>query len=159
MHASVKAWVSEQLPLISGMKVIELGSYNVNGTVRDCVATLKPSAYIGVDIRNGPGVDLVADVSSGIDLPGDFDLVISTETLEHVQSWTLFIREMKRLTKQGGHLLLTCRSPGFELHDYPGDYWRFTKEQIAEVFSEFKIIDLRDDPEAPGVFLHAIREQ
>lgn len=158
MHASVLAWIAAQLPLIEGPRVCELGSYDVNGTVRPLVAVLKPVEYVGVDIREGPGVDIAGDVCSGVvgDRHGQFDIVISTETLEHVQSWKLFVAEMKRLAKPGGHLLLTCRSPGFEQHDYPGDYWRFTREQIAEAFSDCNVVDLRDDPEAPGVFMHAV---
>lgn len=157
MHASVRDWIAEQLPLIEGARVCELGSLDVNGSVRPLVAVLKPSEYVGVDIREGLGVDVVGDVCSGVvaDRHGQFDIVISTETLEHVQSWQLFVAEMKRLSKPGGHLLLTCRSPGFPEHDYPGDYWRFTKEQIAEAFADCEIVDIRGDPEAPGVFLHA----
>jgi SAM-dependent methyltransferase len=158
MHASVRDWIAAQLPLIEGPRVIELGSLDVNGSVRPCVAVLKPAEYVGVDIRKGRGVDVVADVCTA-DLPsshGQFDLVISVETLEHVQSWPLFVREMKRLCKPRGRMLMTCRSPGFALHDYPGDYWRFTVENIRAAFADCEVVDLREDPEAPGVFLHAV---
>ena len=158
MHDSVRDWIAKRLPLIEGPRVCELGSYDVNGSVRPLIAVLKPIEYVGIDLREGPGVDVVADVSSGVlpDRHGQFDIVISTETLEHVQSWKLFLAEMKRLAKLGGHLFLTCRSPGFVIHDYPGDYWRFTVEQIGETFSDCEIQELVSDPEAPGVFLHAI---
>lgn len=159
MHPSVLTWIAERLPLLDHPRVVELGSYNVNGSIRPLVAVLKPVEYVGVDLRQGPGVDVVGDVCSGIlaDRHGQFDLVLSTETLEHVQSWPLFVGEMKRLARPGGELLLTCRGPGFQLHDYPGDYWRFTTEILATAFAGCELLDLRDDPEAPGVFLHARR--
>lgn len=157
MHASVRDWIASRLPLIEGAAVIELGSLDVNGSVRPLVAVLKPREYVGVDLRAGQGVDIVCDVCSGFlrERYGQFDLVISTETLEHVQSWPLFVHEIKRLAKPGGHILLTCRSPGFALHDYPGDYWRFTSSDLSAAFSDCDVIEVANDPEAAGVFLHA----
>lgn len=158
MHASVLAYVARELPLIECASVCELGSYDVNGSVRPLVMVLKPSEYVGVDLRSGPGVDRVCDVCCGgmKDRYGEFDIVISTETLEHVQSWPLFIRAMKRLCKPGCHLILTARSPGFALHDFPGDYWRFTEANIREAFWDCAP-SVATDPESPGVFVHAIK--
>lgn len=159
MHASVRDWIAARLPLIVGPRVIELGSLDVNGSVRPLVGVLKPSEYVGVDLRQGAGVDVVGDVCSGFlrDHYGRFDLVVSAETLEHVQTWPLFVHEMKRLAKPGGHMLITCRSPGFELHNHPGDYWRFTVDDLRAAFSECEVSDVRKDPEAPGAFLHATK--
>lgn len=161
MHKSVMEWVARELPLIPNASVCELGSKNDNGSVKPSVLVLKPNTYIGVDIRPGEGVDVVGDVVSGVmkEHYGEFDIVISTETLEHVQSWQLFIQEAKRLCKPGGHILLTCRSPGFVLHEYPGDYWRFTKETLCEAFKDFQLLVLMDDPHSSGVFLHAIKPE
>ncbi|TXH59108.1 MAG: methyltransferase domain-containing protein [Desulfurellales bacterium] len=161
MHASVRAWVAQQLPLIAGPRVIELGSLDVNGTIRDQVAVLKPTEYVGVDLRGGAEVDVVCDVCSGFlrDYYGQFDFVISTETLEHVQSWPLFVHEMKRLATPGGHLLLTCRGPGFELHEYPGDYWRFTPDDLQQAFDDCEVVACEPDPRSPGAFVHAIKPQ
>lgn len=159
MHASVRDWIAARLPLVEGPRVIELGSYDVNGSVRPLVAVLKPVEYVGVDLRAGPGVDIVGDLCSGFlrDRYGQFELVISTETLEHVQSWPLFVHEMKRLAKPGGQLLLTCRSPGFALHDYPGDYWRFTVDDLREAFADCELLSVDPDPESAGAFLHATK--
>lgn len=159
MHASVRDWIAARLPLIERPRVIELGSLDVNGSVRPLVGVLKPTEYVGVDLRPGPGVDVVGDVCSGFlsNRYGQFDIVVSTETLEHVQSWPLFVHEMKRLAKPGGHLLLTCRSPGFQLHDYPGDYWRFALDDLREAFTDCEVLTANNDPEASGAFLHATK--
>lgn len=159
MHASVRDWIAAQLPLIEGPRVIELGSLDVNGSVRPLVGVLKPIEYIGVDLRAGIGVDIVGDVCSGFlkDRHGRFDIVISAETLEHVQTWPLFVHEIKRLAKPGGHLLLTCRSPGFALHNHPGDYWRFTVDDLSEAFSDCTVLTAFEDPESPGAFIHATK--
>lgn len=157
MHASVRDWIASRLPLIEGARIIDLGSLDVNGSVRPLARVLKPSEYVGVDLRAGTGVDVVGDVCSGFlkDRYGQFDIVVSAETLEHVQTWPLFVHEMKRLAKPGGHLLLTCRSPGFELHNHPGDYWRFTVEDLQAAFADCDVRDVQNDSEASGAFMHA----
>jgi hypothetical protein len=75
--------------------------------------------------------------------------------MEHVENWQAAILAMKRLVKVGGYVLLTTRSPGFPLHEYPGDFWRFTKDDMQLIFSDFKIWRLEDDPQAKGVMLFA----
>lgn len=44
---------------VSGKKVIELGSQDVNGSIRPLVDALNPKTFIGVDIEDGPNVDVV----------------------------------------------------------------------------------------------------
>ena len=46
--------------LVKGIRVIELGSRNVNGSVRPLLQEkLKPEFYVGVDAMPGPDVDVV----------------------------------------------------------------------------------------------------
>ena len=84
-----------------------------------------------------------------------FDVVISTELLEHVQNWRLVINNMKSVLKCGGYIYFTTRSYGFPYHAYPYDFWRYEIEDMKKIFSDFEIIKLIKDHEAPGVFLKA----
>ena len=63
MHPSVLAFAQHYLTPdhITGARVLEVGAYNVNGSVRPYVETLIPQCYVGVDITEGPGVYVVAD--------------------------------------------------------------------------------------------------
>ena len=45
--------------IVNNKRVIELGSYNVNGSLRDHVLSLNPLYYVGVDMVAGPCVDVV----------------------------------------------------------------------------------------------------
>ncbi len=130
-----------------GTEALEVGARDVNGSVR---AVLEPGckSYLGVDREAGKGVDRVLSVYE-LDqaLAGaSFDLVVSTEMLEHCADWRLALEQMLRRVRPGGHLLLTTRSPGFALHDWPEDHWRFSQEDLRRIFEGVgEIVLLEDD--------------
>jgi len=93
-------------------RVIEIGSKYVNGSVRPFIERfLHPKEYIGVDIEPGKFVDVVLAASDLVDYFGEesFDVVISTETLEHIKDWRSAINNMKRILKVGGYIYNDCR--------------------------------------------------
>ena len=66
----------------AGQTILDLGSYNVNGTLKDFQP--RDSFYVGADLASGMGVDVV--VSSALALPfapGSFDIILSTSAFEH----------------------------------------------------------------------------
>jgi SAM-dependent methyltransferase len=141
-----------------GKRVLEVGSKYVNGSVRPFIEKyLAPKEYIGVDIESGKYVDHVIEAENIVNFFGEdaFDVVITTEMLEHVQDWRNVIENLKKVVKPQGILYLTTRSKGFILHSYPHDYWRYEVEDIKRIFSDFEINLLMSDPFSPGVFLKA----
>src|SRR5688572_13157998 len=92
---------------VRGRDVIEVGALNVNGSVRALAWALGPSSYIGVDLQAGPGVGEICDATELVARfgPEAFDLLISTEVLEHVRDWRAVISQFKRVLKPGGLLL------------------------------------------------------
>jgi SAM-dependent methyltransferase len=143
---------------VRGTRVIEIGSRDVNGSLRPLIMSWgKPAEYVGVDIVEGPGVDIICTAEDLVDRFGkeSFDLVISTEMLEHVRDWRKVVSNMKNLCRPGGTILVTTRSIGFPYHGYPYDYWRFQDEDMRNVFGDCRISTIENDPLAPGVFLKA----
>ena len=142
---------------VAGKRVLDVGSYDVNGSVRDGIEMLGCAEYIGVDMRDGPGVDEVCDTVKLVERFGveSFDIIISTEMLEHVEDWRAAISNMKRVCKRGGLMLITTRSKGFPRHDYPGDFWRYEIDDMKTIFADCERLKLREDPQDPGVFLLA----
>ncbi len=160
MHEAVMNFGQEHLVerVIRGRRVLEVGSMNVNGSLRAHVMALGPTTYVGIDFAPGNGVDVVCDASEIVDRFGEgcADVVISTEMLEHAEDWRTAISNMKRaLVPDGGFLLLTARGPGFQLHGYPSDWWRFTLDDMRRIFADFEILALSSDGQAPGVLLCA----
>jgi SAM-dependent methyltransferase len=159
MHESVMAFGRRVIAAadIKDKHVVEVGSMNVNGSLRSHVEALGPASYVGVDFMAGDGVDVVCDA---IDLKRrfgkeSFDVVISTEMLEHAKDWRSAITAMKRVLVSGGLLVLTMRGPGFPLHGYPHDWYRFTVDDTRRIFADFQIDALEADPEFSGVLLRA----
>lgn len=96
------------------------------------------SHRVGVDIEAGPGVDVVASV---YDLPFEsesFDVVLCLSVLEHVEHPRDGIKEMRRVLKKGGTILVSVPFL-FPIHDSPNDYWRFTKYGLRKLFIDWDI--------------------
>jgi len=130
---------------------------NVNGSFRSLVESLEPASYHGVDIMEGPGVDEVCPGEKLISRFGEgrFDLVISTEMLEHTLHWKKIIKNLKAVVKPGGILMITTRSQGFPYHGYPFDFWRYEISDAEVIFSDFSVEALEKDGQDPGIFLKA----
>lgn len=142
---------------VRGKRVIELGSQDVNGSLRDYVVGLGPREYIGIDSTMGKGVDIVCNVMDVIDRFGikSFDVVICTEMLEHVFDWRKVINVIKGLCVEGGTMVITTRSKGFHYHPYPYDFWRYEIGDMKVIFSDCSDVIVENDPEGGGVFIKA----
>lgn len=93
--------------------VIEIGSLNINGTVRDFFTHAN---YVGFDVGAGPCVDY-AIPGQDVKYPDDsFDVAITTECFEHASEWRDIWRNMIRMLKPGGLLVMTCAGIGRPEH-------------------------------------------
>jgi hypothetical protein len=115
-------------------RVLEIGSRNVNGSARQVLESHVDS-WLGIDMIDGPGVDKVAYAVDFLRENPDlrFDVVICMEAFEHDPKWwetnTLALRT---ITKGGLHVV-TTPTIGFPIHNYPGDYYRFTPQAHREM--------------------------
>lgn len=121
-------------------EILEVGSYNVNGQVRDIFNG--NSTYLGIDFQDGPGVDKVVNALDLVPEFGDdaFDVVICCDTLEHIDHFWLALAEMKSIIRPGGYLLITVPDFGVEVHRHPQDYWRFGEDSMHLLMSGFTLV-------------------
>lgn len=126
---------------IEGRRILDVGSLDVNGSLRYIIESCKPKEYVGVDMIKGKGVDVVCDAKDLVKEFGreKFDVVIATELLEHVKDWQSAISNIKNVCKPNGIMLVTTKMPKFPFHAYPDDYWRFTAQDFRSIFSDCRI--------------------
>ena len=133
------------------VNVLDCGSIDINGNNRYLFSDCR---YIGIDIVAGPNVDIVTPVHQYH--PGKpFDVVVSTEMLEHDAYYDKSLQNMMYLTRPGGLLLITAAGTGRPEHGtanaHPGNspathgyYKNITVEMLAaaidlEEFEWFEI--------------------
>lgn len=134
-----------------GTQVLEIGSYNVNGSIRQFFTA--PKRYVGVDLIAGPDVDVVCR-GEDFDDATLFDVAVSTECFEHTAKFLEVFENMTRLVRPGGMVLTSCATTGRGEHgtprttpqDSPGtvamggeeaDYYRVvTKDDFPEIMLE-----------------------
>ncbi len=122
---------------------------------------LSGSVYHRADLAGGRDLDF--EYSSDARLPADlanYDCVLSTQVLEHVENPETYLKECYRVLRPGGHLLLTTHGL-FEDHACPYDYWRWTvfglRRQVETTgFNVEKIMKLTTGPR--GALFLAERE-
>lgn len=93
-------------------KVLEIGSYNINGTVRDFFDGGK---YIGIDLCDGPCVDIVCSGHEYTDIEG-FDTIITCEMMEHNKLWRETLHNVVKLLRSKGLFIMTCGTTGRGVH-------------------------------------------
>lgn len=118
--------------------VFEFGALRVDE--RSSSANLRPlfpgAHYVGCDLRPGPGVDRVEDVSATTFESESAGTVVCLDTLEHVFRVHSAFDEMFRILRPAG-LLIVATPLRFPIHEHPDDYWRITPHCLARLTSSF----------------------
>jgi len=104
-------------------KILEVGSQNVNGSLRD---HSKSKDYTGLDFVKGLGVDIVLEDAYCYPFEDNtFDAIVTSSCFEHSEMfWVSFLECMRVLKPEG---VLYCNAPSAfkSYHRYPVDCWRF----------------------------------
>ena len=114
MHSEAHNYVQRILNgLPMRQAVVEFGSRDINGGIKDIFP--KDIPYIGIDLYEDPGVDVVA---SAADYTPPFvpDTVVCCEVLEHTPLGPAIITNAYRILGPGGVLILTAAAPPREPH-------------------------------------------
>jgi len=144
---------------VKDKRIVEVGSMDVNGSLRPILTKWNPAEYVGVDIEHGPGVEVLCPAGKMVEKFGkeSFDLVISTCVLEHIRDWKEAISNIKNVCKRNGILLIIVPS-NWPFHGYPHDYWRFGKRDMENIFSDCDILVLKEDATKPSLVYAKIRK-
>jgi SAM-dependent methyltransferase len=80
-------------------------------------------------------IDLCGDLHAIPCKTGAFDAVANVEVLEHLQEPEAALRELLRVLKPGGRLLLVVPQ-GWEEHSVPRDFYRYTQFGLRYLFEK-----------------------
>lgn len=150
MHLSslehVEQLVAQYLYDKTTLKIIDIGSYDVNGSYKPFFS--RPNwQYVGVDLAAGPNVDVA--LTSPYRLPFDshsVDVIVSGQAFEHIEFFWLTWLEMVRILKPGGLIFLLAPSRGYE-HRHPQDCWRFYPDgyRALAVYGGLQLLEVHTD--------------
>jgi len=104
------------------------GNYRLFGVGND---------YKTMDILERLQPDIVADICNSGLPSNQWDLIIFSQTLEHVFDFKKALEECHRLLKKGGFLIVDCPFV-YEYHGQSGydDYWRISHKALQKVLND-----------------------
>ena len=116
---------------------LEIGSrYGLTQEIRKLFSN---SEYIGIDMEDGPGVDVVLDLAKNFEFVDKilkqrkFNTVFCLSVLEHCSNPFIMAKNITNLLNKNGVLYVSVPF-SWKFHAYPSDYWRFTPEGIRILF-------------------------
>ena len=127
MHKAVKVWCSKikgEFPeFFKRVNVLDVGSRDINGTNRYLFEDYK---YTGIDIMEGKNVDCVINPDVPVyGFANSYDVVISTEMLEHDSTYAESLKKMYKALRHDGLLIVTAAGTKRKEHgtreSSPGD--------------------------------------
>ena len=93
------------------------------------------SEYVGLDTAAHADAELVGPVEAIPAADASFDVAICIQVLEHVDAPAQGVRELSRVTRPGGRVLLSTHGT-IVYHPNPVDLWRWTHEGLRRLFEE-----------------------
>ncbi len=158
MHKQVLDWVSSSFfgwkKSEDKIKILEFGSLDINGSVRSILQQYS-EVYIGVDLQEGPGVDVVQSATF-YETDQKFDIVVCCEVFEHAQDWRDIISNSHKLLVDGGLYIATIavegRMPHSAIDEQPIREWEYyanvgaweLKRKLS-IFSQYSVDYLGKD--------------
>lgn len=110
----------------------------------------KITNYVGLDIDTGLNYyDVKPDVLwDGVKMPfenNSFDVIMSTEVLEHILNPDIYLLEVKRVLKPDGLFFFTVPFL-MPLHEVPHDYYRYTPYSLEMIFKRVGFTNINIKP-------------
>lgn len=118
------------------LKVADIGSREAGGNYKPLL-THPEWKYTGVDLQAGPNVDLVLpEPYNWHNIPDNtFDVVLSGQTMEHVERPWPWMKELGRIVRPGG-VVCVIAPYRWEYHPSPLDCWRIFPDGMRAVMQD-----------------------
>ena len=123
------------------LRLADIGSRSVNVSFPHTYRELISPAwtYVGFDAEAGSNVDYIMHNAYEIPAePKSFDAVLCGQCLEHVPRFWRLVREMARIVRPGGLVILTAPWQ-WEIHRYPVDCYRFLPDGMEGLIADAEL--------------------
>jgi SAM-dependent methyltransferase len=110
---------------LRNLNILDVGACDVNGSMKSIFWGCR--SYTGIDLEEGPNVNLACGSYDTPFKSGHFDVIVSSSVFEHDPMFWLTFLEMVRVCRPGGLIFIQVPSRGF-YHPHPVDCWRFQKD-------------------------------
>ena len=91
---------------------------------------IESASYHRADFPGADGLDFILQPDVKVPAPDhSYDLILSTQVLEHVTEPAQYLAECRRMLRPGGSLILSTHGT-FHDHACPYDYWRWTADGL-----------------------------
>ena len=138
MHAnSVLLFQKYVIPVLrDGMKVLEIGPDDFPSTYQRLAGALKFECWDTLDTYNNPMLTYSNSREYEFQIQAEsYDVVLSGQVIEHVRKPWLWIPELSRVTKIGGHVI-TINPVSWKFHEAPVDCWRIYPEGMRALYED-----------------------
>ena len=128
---------------LAGMKDLRILDYGCGVKPYRYVVEGICREYIGADIGENANADIQLQPGELLPFESDsFDVVISSQVLEHVEEFDKYLNECSRVLKKGGHLFLSTHGT-WQFHAAPYDFNRWTHLGLKSLLTRhgFDVID------------------
>ena len=88
---------------------------------------------VGFDVPGNQHADLHGDIDAIPVEDASFDVVLCLQVLEHVPDPAAAVRELHRVVRPGGRVLLSTHGI-YPFHPNPDDLWRWTHQGLERLF-------------------------
>jgi SAM-dependent methyltransferase len=116
---------------VTGMRVLDVGCGD-----RPYEQLLSGAAeIIGFDVPGNPHADLHGSIDALPVEDASFDVILCLQVLEHVPDPAAAVRELRRVVRPGGRVLLSTHGI-YPFHPNPDDLWRWTHDGLDRLFRD-----------------------
>jgi SAM-dependent methyltransferase len=120
-------WLRAQA--VDGARVLDVGC---GGRPYDALLAAA-AEIVGFDVPGNAHADLHGSVEAIPVADASFDVVLCLQVLEHVPDPPAAVRELRRVVRPGGRVLLSTHGV-YPFHPNPDDLWRWTHQGLERLF-------------------------
>lgn len=151
----INSFILKTSKLLDGQtgKLLEIGSQD-RSVIKDCFNTFTVDTFDIVDTYNTTFIGDITKTNKEIQ-ESSYDCIACLEVLEHTLNPFDAVKELRRILKHEGYLLISAPL-NFRIHGPSPDCWRFTEHGWMVLLKDFDIIDI-DIMETPDRELFPIK--